>query len=49
MIDMPYFMKKKEWYEFDPKTKRFVLTDKAPVAARKSLAEFYRSIKKIKK
>ena len=49
MIDMPYFMKNKDWYEYDPKTKRFVLTDKAPAAARESLVEFYRSLKEINK
>ena len=39
MLDMPYFMTDKEWYYFDGK--RFVLTDKAPEEAKKSLAEFY--------
>ena len=39
MLDRPYFMKNRDWYYFDGE--RFVLTDKAPEEAKKSLAEFY--------
>lgn len=39
MLDRPYFMQNRDWYYFDGE--RFVLTDKAPEEAKKSLAEFY--------
>ena len=41
MQDMPYFMENSSWYYFDGK--RFVLTDKAPEKAKKSLEEYYRA------
>ena len=46
MLDMPYFMQKKEWFEFDFKKRRYVLTDKAPEKAKESLEEFYRDLVK---
>lgn len=40
MVEMPYFMTDKAWYYFDGE--KFVLTDKAPEEARRSLNDFYR-------
>lgn len=45
MQDRPYFMQDKSWYEFDFDKGEFVLTDKAPDDAKRSLAEFYRTEK----
>lgn len=45
MQDMPFFMEDSSWYYFDGK--KFVLTDKAPEKARKSLQEFYQTEKQI--
>lgn len=36
----PYFMEKKEWYNFDAKTGTYTLTDKAPPEAHESLKEW---------
>lgn len=44
MQDRPYFMKLKEWYEFDFQKRKFVLTDKAPEKAKKSHEEFYKEV-----
>ena len=41
MVDMPFFMTDKTWYYFDGHM--FVLTDKAPEEAQKSLKEFYKA------
>lgn len=46
MQDKPYFMNNKEWYEFDFEKRRFVLTEKAPEKAKKSIEDFYESLKK---
>ena len=40
MLDMPYFMENEDWYYFDGE--KFVLTDKAPEKAKKSLDDFYK-------
>ena len=40
-VGMPYFMTNKEWFEYDLKTGRCVLTDKATEEAKKSYKEFY--------
>jgi hypothetical protein len=37
----PYFMKKDEWYYFDPDAFRYKLTKKAPPEAIKSYEDFY--------
>lgn len=42
MQDRPYFMQDKSWYAFDFDKGEFVLTEKAPEDAKRSLAEFYR-------
>ena len=47
MQDRPYFMQNKEWYRFDFKSRRYVLTDKAPEKAKQSLKDFYRIEKQI--
>lgn len=44
MQDRPYFMENKEWYEYDFKKRRFVLTSKATKEAKKSLENFYKGI-----
>ena len=44
MLDMPYFMKNEEWFYFDAKSKKFVLTDKATEEAEKSYKEFYEDL-----
>lgn len=41
MKDMPYFMENEEWYYFDYKKGKFVLTDKAPEKAVESYKDFY--------
>ena len=47
MLDMPYFMTDKSWYEFDAKKKRFVLTDKAPQKAEQSIKQFYEELERL--
>lgn len=44
MVDMPYFMENKEWFYFDYKKKRHVLTDKAPIKAKESYKEYYTAL-----
>ena len=44
-IDMPYFLENEEWYEYDLKKQKYVLTEKAPEKAKKSYEEFYSNLK----
>ena len=44
MMDRPYFMENKEWYEFDFDKRKFVLTNKAPEKAKESYEEFYKEL-----
>lgn len=44
MIDRPYFMTNKDWYKFDFAKRQYVLTDKAPEGAKKSIKKFYAEI-----
>lgn len=37
----PYFMKNKEWYRYDAKENKYVLTEKASPKAQESYREFY--------
>ena len=37
----PYFTKNKDWYYFDKKKWKYILTDKAPKKAVDSYKEFY--------
>ena len=46
MKDMPYFMNKREWFEFDFSKRIFVLTDKATSKAKESYKEFYSEVDK---
>lgn len=46
MIDMPYFMQNKSWYEYDFKKKKYVLTKEAPKRAIESYKEFYKEFNK---
>ena len=48
MMDRPYFMENKEWYEFDFDKRKFVLTDKAPEKAKVSYEEFYKQLNNAK-
>ncbi len=41
MEEMPFFMKKKEWYYYDTQDKKYKLTNEAPSKARKSYSKFY--------
>ena len=40
----PYFMTNKEWYRYDDKEEKYVLTDKAPQEAIESYNEFYKEL-----
>lgn len=44
MVDMPYFMNNKKWYEFDYEKRKFVLTEEAPREARKSYEEYIKEV-----
>lgn len=44
MTDMPYFMTNDEWFRFDLKKRKYVLTDKAPQKAIDSYKEFYSEV-----
>lgn len=44
MLDMPYFMENEDWYEYDWKNKKYILTDKAPEKAKESYEEFYEEL-----
>lgn len=44
MLDMPYFMENEEWYEFDFKQRKYVLTDKASQDARDSYEQYYQEL-----
>lgn len=46
MLDMPYFMENEEWYEFDFLQRKYVLTDKAPEAAKESYKKYYEELNK---
>lgn len=41
ILDRPYFMINKEWYYWDKKQWKYILTDKAPKKAIESYKEFY--------
>lgn len=43
-VSEPYFLKNPEWYRFDEKNCRYVLTEKATDEARKSYNEYYSQI-----
>lgn len=45
MLDMPYFMKNKEWYRFDYEKRMYVLTEKAPQKAKESYKKFHKELK----
>lgn len=46
LTEKPYFMSNKEWYKYDEKNKKYVLTDKATVKAKLSYKDFYKRINK---
>lgn len=43
-VPKPYFLENPEWYQFDEKNCRYVLTDKATDKAKESYAEYYSKI-----
>ena len=42
LVEKPYFLTNKEWYEYDEKSKKYILTNKAPKKAQESYKEFYK-------
>lgn len=46
LIEKPYFLTNKKWYEYDEKEKKYILTSKAPQKAKESYNEFYKIISK---
>ena len=46
LIEKPYFLTNKEWYEYDEKEKKYILTNKAPQKAIESYKDFYKQINK---
>lgn len=43
-VDEPYFMTNPDWFAFDIKSKRYVLTEDAPKEARASYKQFYEDL-----
>lgn len=43
-VDEPYFMTNPDWFTFDIKSKRYVLTEDAPKKARASYKQFYEDL-----
>lgn len=43
-VDEPYFMTNPDWFVFDIKSKRYVLTENAPKEARASYKQFYEDL-----
>lgn len=43
-LEEPFFMTNKDWYVFDKKLRRLVLTDEAPPKAIESYKEFYQEL-----
>lgn len=43
-VDEPYFMTNPDWFAFDIKSKRYVLTEYAPKEARASYKQFYEDL-----
>ena len=46
-IEKPYFMSNEEWFKFDEKEFKYVLTEKATEEAKESYKEFYSLLSKI--
>lgn len=47
VLDEPYFMMNTEWYYYDYKTEKYILTDSAPREAVESYKTFYEEIQKV--
>ena len=45
-IDTKHFNSNKDWYKYDDKNKKYILTSKAPQKAKESYNEFYKIINK---
>ena len=43
-VDEPYFMTNPDWFVFDIKSKRYVLTEDAPKKAKASYKQFYEDL-----
>lgn len=46
MLDMPYFMTDKTWYEYDFDNHKFILTSNAPEEAVESYQEYMEALNK---
>lgn len=46
VLNIPYFMRNKEWWYYDYEEIKYKLTDKAPKEAIKSYEEFYKELDK---
>ena len=46
LVEKPYFLINKDWYKYDDKNKKYILTCKAPQKAKESYNEFYKIINK---
>lgn len=44
LLKQPYFMENEDWYYYDNKKKKFVLTEKAPLKAKQSYEEHYKEL-----
>ena len=42
LVEKPYFLTNKKWFKYDKKSKKYILTDKAPEKAQESYEEFYK-------
>lgn len=47
MVDMPYFMENEDWYYFDFKKRKYMLTAEAPDKAKESYEQFYKEVEAI--
>jgi hypothetical protein len=46
LVEKPYFLTNEEWYEYDEKSKKYILTNKAPKKAQESYENFYKLMDK---
>lgn len=44
IAEQPYFLENKEWYSYDYKNCKYILTDKATKEAKESYKQFYNII-----
>ena len=46
LVEKPYFLTNKKWFKYDEKSKKYILTNKAPQKAIESYKDFYKQINK---